>query len=135
METISLKEASDMRRLCDAQARVAELKAELKRWEAKEQRLLDGILAIASFQEDKFLTAIGKTGDSFRKGDYKLLRQPKVTRSIDVAKFLATFPDIGAKICTIPVGKAETLVGKANLEPFCTNKTTYLYMVVDMRVP
>jgi hypothetical protein len=135
METINLEEASDMQRLATAQVQISSLKREMKRWEEEEKKLLSGILKKVTFTEDRFLTTIGKSGDSFREGDFKLLRQPKVTRSIITTEFLATFPDIGAKIATIPVGKAELLVGKANLEAYCEHKTTYQYLVVDMRIP
>lgn len=133
MESIEIPILSDMERLSIAQARLAELKAEQKKWQEEYEATLSAILDKATFAEDKFLATLKKKGDSYREGDYKLLRIAKVTRKIDAKKFAATFPEIAASICSIPVGKAETLVGKANLDAFCEHATTYSYEVVDMR--
>jgi hypothetical protein len=133
MESIEIPALSDMERLSIAQSRLAELKAEQKKWQEEYDSAMENVLVKATFAEDKFLSSLKKKGDSYREGDYKLLRMAKVTRKIDAKKFAATFPEIAASICSIPVGKAETLVGKANLDAFCEHTTSYSCEVVDMR--
>jgi len=132
MQELTVKPLSDMERLAIAQTNIFHLKAELKKWQEEHDAALAAILPTAIFSEDRFLATIKKSGDSYREGDYKLLRLKKNVRSIITEKFLTTFPDIGARICTIPIGKAEALIGKANLDAFCEKKTTYSYEVVDM---
>lgn len=134
MQAIEMAAITDMGKLSHAQAIIAGLKTELKRWQEEEKMLLDGVLDRAVFAEDKFLVTLKKKGDSYLEGDFKLLRMRKDTRTVIPEKFLKSFPDIGAKICTIPVTKAEALIGKANMPSFCETKTSYSYEVVNMEI-
>lgn len=131
-QLLKIKPLSNMERLAIAQTNIFNLKAELKKWQDEHEAALAGILQNATFAEDPFLAAIKKSGESYREGDFKLLRQPKTVRSIIAEKFMQTFPDIGVRICTIPIGKAEALIGKANIGAFCEKKTSYSYEVIDM---
>lgn len=131
METITVPKATGLERLARADARIAALRAELKEWQAEYDAALEAVLPTATFAPDR----VKKNAESHREGNWKLLRTEKTVRTVDAAKFIGTFPDLAKQICTIPVTKAEALVGKKNLEAFCEHKTTYSYRVADMRTP
>jgi len=127
-----LKEAkiSDMKRLAVAQDRITALDTELKEWKREKEAILEMVLVEAEFGPDKFLKTIGKKGEAFRADGYMLIRSTKTIRTVKAAEFTKTWPDLAAKICTIPTAKAEALIGKENMDEYSEKKTTYSYEVV-----
>ena len=133
MDTIQLSEPTAMQGLLLAQERTAELKAELKRWQASYDSCLVDALRVAEFGEDRFLKAIKRRGDSYRDGDIKLIRKPTVRRTIRRDDFMKAYPEIFMRIGQVPLKQAEEAIGKESLDQVCDIVTSYSYEAVDMR--
>jgi hypothetical protein len=86
------------------------------------------------YGEDKFLKALKKKGESYREGNVKIMRSSRTTRAVLTEKFVATFPDLLAKVCKVELAKADALVGKKTMDDFVEKKTTYSYEVLDMEI-
>lgn len=106
---------------------ISQLRAERNARQAEYYQLEKQVVAKVQFSEDKFLDALKRKADSYREGNLKLVRSIRTTRTIITEKFVEKFPDLALKICSIPIGKAEALVGKKNLEAFCEHTTAYSY--------
>lgn len=111
---------------------ISQLRAERSARQAEYDSLMIQVVANVQFSEDKFLAALKRKADSYREGNLKLVRSITDRREVIRDKFIKAFPDLALKICTIPVGKAEALVGEENLAPLCKVKTTYSYELQDL---
>lgn len=76
-------------------------------------------------------------------GNYEMLAKPRITRTVNVERFAAMYPDAYAKMMememlrakmnagkSITVKAAETVMSKEELDPVCDLKTTITYSVV-----
>jgi hypothetical protein len=148
VEEIVVSPLTDLQKLADLKAKIRDFDIEIDLAEqmygidelrkAKDARqaeydsLMKQVAAKVQFSEDKFLASLKRKADSYREGNLKLVRSIRTTRTIITEKFVEKFPDLALKICTIPVTKAEALVGKKNLEAYCTHATTYSYELQDL---
>lgn len=111
---------------------IAQLRKEKAKIEADYLVKLAKVGSSVTFSEDRFLKAIKRKGDSYREGTLKLIRNSTTRREVIREKFIAKYHDLALKICTIPVGKAETLIGESELDALCSRKTTYSYELINM---
>lgn len=52
-------------------------------------------------------------------GFYRVVNKARATRVVNIERFRTAFPETFFQIATIPVTKAEAIVGKAQLVPLC----------------
>ena len=132
-EAIQVSDMTPMQQLLMAQERISALKAELKAWqESFDQNLLE-ILRTAEFSEDRFLKTIKRNGESYREGNVKLIRSPRVQRTIRRDDFIMTFPEVFNRIAKVPLQQAEAAIGRDVLDGLCDKTISYSYEAVDMR--
>ena len=93
---------------------------------------LEAVIPTVKFTRDRFLESLGKNGDSYCEGGWKLVRRSTTRRAVNTAKFIEKYKDIALKICTIPVGKAEKILGEETLNPLCDATTTHSYELVNI---
>lgn len=86
------------------------------------------------YEEDKFLKALKKKGESYREGSLKIVRTSRTTRAVLAEKFAAAFPQLLPVVSRIELTKADALVGKKTMEAYVEKKTTYSYEFQDMSV-
>ena len=130
---IQITHPSAMQQLLMAQERVAALKAELKEWQATYDSNLLEILRTAEFSEDRFLKTIKRKGESYREGNVKLIRSPRIQRTIRRDDFIMTFPEVFNRIAKVPLQQAEAAIGRDALDDLCDMTISYSYQAVDMR--
>jgi len=53
------------------------------------------------------------------EGDIRIKIKARTTRTVNVERFRQAFPVEFSQLATIPVQKAEALVGKTRLDPYC----------------
>jgi len=108
------------------------IKAKREKVAARYEKQLELVVSTVEFKEDKFLKAQKKKGDSYKEGTWKLIRHSTTRRAVNTAKFIEKYMDIALKICTIPVGKAEKILGEETLNPLCDATTTHSYELVNI---
>ena len=130
---IQIAHPSAMQQLLMAQERIKALKAELKEWQASYDSNLLEILRTAEFSEDRFLQALKRKGESYREGDIKLIRSPRIQRTIRRDDFIMSHPAVFNRIAKIPLQQAEAALGRDALDGLCDMTISYSYQAVDMR--
>jgi len=130
---IQIAHPSAMQSLFMAQERIKALKAELKEWQASYDKTLLEVLRVAEFSEDRFLKTIKRNGESYREGNVKLIRSPRVQRTIRRDDFIMTFPEVFNRIAKVPLQQAEAAIGRDALDGLCDKTISYSYEAVDMR--
>jgi len=130
---IQIAHPSAMQDLLIAQERIKALKAELKEWQASYDKTLLDVLRVAEFSEDRFLKTIKRNGESYREGNVKLIRSPRVQRTIRRDDFIMTFPEVFNRIAKVPLQQAEAAIGRDALDGLCDKTISYSYEAVDMR--
>ena len=130
---IQIAHPSAMQSLLMAQERIKALKAELKEWQESYDSHLATVLETATFAEDRFLQALKRKGESYREDNIKLIRSPRVQRTIRRDDFIMTFPEVFNRIAKVPLQQAEAAIGRDALDGLCDKTISYSYEAVDMR--
>lgn len=135
MQTID-HEMSAMQKLALASDRLAELKAEAKRWQAEYDAMLEEVLAASpKFASSKFLKAAKSKGDAYQVDHVMLIRSPVVRRIIRQDEFIEKYPKEFMQIGVVAIKDAEAAIGSDRLSEICDLKTDYRYKVVRTEVP
>ena len=124
-----------MQKLLFAQERIKALKAELKAWQESYDSHLATVLETATFAEDRFLQATHHKGESYRKDNLKLIRSPRIQRTIRREDFIMTHPTVFNRVAKIPLQQAEAAIGKDALDSLCDTTISYSYQVISMGKP
>ncbi len=132
---IQIAHPSAMQSLLMAQERIKALKAELKEWQESYDSHLATVLETATFAEDRFLQALKRKGESYREGDIKLIRSPRIQRTIRRDDFIMTHPTVFNRIAKIPLQQAEAAIGREALDSLCDTTISYSYQAVSMEKP
>jgi hypothetical protein len=82
---------------------IEELQAEADDLRARGKRILAECVAVNHLEE----------------GLYKIQVKARTTRTIDPARFAKAFPSEFMSLATIPVQKAEAMLGKMQIAPYC----------------
>lgn len=136
-----IAQPSAMQDLLMAQERIKALKNELKAWQAAYDRRLATVLETATFAEDRFswifrpLTATHHKGESYREGDVKLIRSPRIQRTIRRDDFIMACPEVFNRIAKIPLQQAEAAIGREALDSLCDTTISYSYTAISMDKP
>ena len=134
-ETIAVPAMSAMQKLALASDRLAELKAEAKRWQEEYDARLDEVLADSpAFGPSKFLKAAKSKGDAYQTDHVMLIRSPVVRRIIRQDDFIEKYPKEFMQIGVVAIKDAEAAIGSDRLSEICDLKTDYRYKVVRMDV-
>lgn len=135
-ETIVMPDMSPMQKLALASDRLAELKAEAKRWQEEYDARLEEVLASSpTFGQSKFLKAAKSKGDAFLADHVMLIRSPVTKRIIRQDEFIERYPAIFQQIGVVAIKDAEAAIGSDRLSEICDLKTDYRYKVVRTEVP
>lgn len=135
MQSIELPAMTAMQRLALANDRLAELKAEAKRWQDEYDSCLETVLATSpKFERSKFMKAAGK-GDAYKDGHVMLIRSPVIRRIIRQDEFIEKYPKEFMQIGVVAIKDAEAAIGKDRLSELCDLSTDYRYKVVRAEVP
>lgn len=135
-ETIAVPTMSAMQKLALASDRLAELKAEAKRWQEEYDARLEEVLAGGPvFGTSKFLKAAKSKGDAYQADHVMLIRSPVVRRIIRQDEFIAKYPQIFQQIGVVAIKDAEAAIGSDRLIEVCDLKTDYRYKVVRTEAP
>ena len=130
-ESVELPVMTPMQRLALANDRLAELKAEAKRWQAEYDDCLESVLATSpTFGRSKFLRATGSKGDAYQADQVMLVRTPVVRRIIRQDEFIEKYPKEFMQIGVVAIKDAEAAIGKDRLMELCDLSTDYRYKVV-----
>lgn len=121
--------------IAEEKAGLPQLRSELATEEQKFKNLLQDVVPKIQFTPDPFLLSMKKKGDSYRVGDLALIRSSRSTRTVRAGDFVASYPEVARRICSIPVGLAERSVGRNNLDPLCDVTTTYSYELEILSKP
>jgi len=132
---IQIAHPSAMQSLLMAQERIKALKAELKEWQESYDSHLATVLEAATFAEDRFLQALKRKGESYREGDIKLIRSPRIQRTIRRDDFIMTHPTVFNRIAKIPLQQAEAAIGKDALDSLCDTTISYSYQAISLEKP
>jgi len=97
---INLLEAEALARVAD---QVNTLRAEAETMKHRADRILADCVAAGHMEE----------------GHLRVKIKARTTRTVNVERFRWAFPEEFAQIATVPVQKAEALIGKARLDPYC----------------
>jgi hypothetical protein len=128
---LKLPVMTPMQRLALANDRLAELKAEAKRWQAEYDGCLEAVLASApKFERSRFLRATGGKGDAYQADHVSLIRTPVVKRIIRQDEFIEKYPKEFMQIGVVTIKDAEAAIGKDRLMELCDLSTDYRYKVV-----
>ena len=134
-ETISVSAMSPMQKLALASDRLAELKAEAKRWQEEYDARLEEVLAGGPvFGTSKFLKATKSKGDAYQADHVMLVRSPVVKRIIRQDEFIEKYPKEFMQIGVVAIKDAEAAIGSDRLSELCDLKTDYRYKVVRTEV-
>ena len=135
-ETISVSAMSPMQKLALANDRLAELKAEAKRWQEEyDARLAEVLEASPTFGPSKFLKATKSKGDAYQADHVMLIRSPVTKRIIRQDEFIEKYPKEFMQIGVVAIKDAEAAIGSDRLSEVCDLKTDYRYKVVRTEVP
>lgn len=130
-ETIEVPAMPVMQRLALASDRLAELKAEARKWQEEYDACLEAVLAGSpKFESSKFLKAAGAKGDAYQSDHVMLIRSHVTRRIIRQDDFIETYPDIFHQIGVVAIKDAEAAIGKDRLSELCDLSTDYRYKVV-----
>lgn len=130
-ETIEVPAMSPMQKLALASERLAELKAEAKRWQEEYDARLDEVLAASpAFGPSKFLKAAKAKGDAYQADHVMLVRTPVTKRIIRQDEFIEKYPKEFMQIGIVAIKDAEAAIGKNALNEICDLSTDYRYKVV-----
>jgi len=132
---IQIAHPSAMQSLLMAQERIKALKAELKEWQESYDSHLATVLETATFAEDRFLQALKRKGECYREGDIKLIRSPRIQRTIRRDDFIMTHPTVFNRIAKIPLQQAEAAIGKDALDSLCDTTISYSYQAISLEKP
>lgn len=134
-ETIVMPDMSAMQKLALASDRLAELKAEAKRWQEEYDARLEEVLAASpTFGPSKFLKATRSKGDAYQADHVMLIRSPVVRRIIRQDEFIEKYPKEFMQIGVVAIKDAEAAIGSDRLIELCDLKTDYRYKVVRTEV-
>ena len=97
---INLLEADALARVAD---QVNTLRAEAETMKHRADRILAECVAAGHMEE----------------GHLRVKIKARTTRTVNVERFRWAFPEEFAQIATVPVQKAEALIGKTRLDPYC----------------
>jgi len=134
-EVIEVSAMSSMQKLALASDRLAELKAEAKRWQEEYDARLEEVLAASpAFGSSKFLKATKAKGDAYQADHVMLIRSPVTRRIIRQDEFIEKYPQIFSQIGVVAIKDAEAAIGSDRLSEICDLKTDYRYKVVRTEV-
>lgn len=97
---INLLEAEALARVAD---QVNTLRAEAETMKHRAERILAECVSAGHMEE----------------GHLRVKIKVRTTRTVNVERFRQAFPEEFAYLATVPVQKAEALIGKARLDPYC----------------
>lgn len=102
----------------DYEDQIAVIRKELDR--QFEERTAD-IYTLMEKTQDQYRRVINASVEAgiFQEGRYSIVDKSRISRAVNVPRFAKAFPEIFLQIAQVPVTKAETLVGKAQLTPLC----------------
>ena len=97
---INLLEAEALARVAD---QVNTLRAEAETMKHQAERILSECVAAGHLEE----------------GHLRVKIKARTIRTVNVERFRQAFPEEFSQLATIPVQKAEALIGKTRLDPYC----------------
>ena len=115
----SLAEAAKL--MAEAEDRIHEinlLEAEALARVADQVNTLRAEAETMKYQADQILAKCVVAGH-LEEGHIRIKIKARTTRTVNVERFRQAFPVEFSQLATIPVQKAEALVGKTRLDPYC----------------
>ena len=70
------------------------------------------------YRADQILAECVAAGH-LEEGHIRIKIKARTTRTVNLDRFRQAFPDEFALLATVPVQKAEALIGKTRLDPYC----------------